>query len=336
MAEALAREVARLQLEVQSLQAQLQTRAAATKDLSLVPLVPKWSGKSKSISVQDFLDTIESAASVGKWTDEDMILIATLKLTDTARTFYIATPELHAADITWPSYKSIFLQRFKDTRTDQFHFCQLQSSRQRKDESPLDFTDRCKALARNIVPQVADPATQKIYNEQADRMLLASYAVGLLGTPVKQVRYALPGCLEEAVEIAVPVDQADQQDHRSSSFYTGKVERVSVRSPAPSDESSERARASRTVRLSGTSHTPEPDNAQHSRRPVSKHGRRCYECEGIGHLARDCPTRRSRRAVDGAQDGRRIEDTARSQRASIRDGQWKPQRPNRSVDQGIA
>jgi hypothetical protein len=49
-------------------------------------------------------------------------------------------------------------------------------------------------------------------------MLLASYAVGLLGTPGKQVRYALPGCLEEAIKTAVAVDQTDQLDHRSSSF----------------------------------------------------------------------------------------------------------------------
>jgi hypothetical protein len=115
-----------LQLEVQSLQAQLQTRAAATKDLSLVPLVPKWSGTPKSASVHEFFDAIESAASIGKWSSEDMMRIATLKLTDTARAFYNATPELHAADITWSSYKSLFLRRFKDVRADQFHFGQLQ------------------------------------------------------------------------------------------------------------------------------------------------------------------------------------------------------------------
>jgi hypothetical protein len=126
MEEALAREMARLQLEVQSLQAQLQT-----KDLSHVPLLSKWSGTSKSASVQEFFDAIESAASIRKWLSEDVIRIAT----QVDRTFYNATPELHAVDITWYSYKSLFLRRFKDIGADQFHFCQLQSSRQCRDES---------------------------------------------------------------------------------------------------------------------------------------------------------------------------------------------------------
>jgi hypothetical protein len=56
-------------------------------------------------------------------------------------------------------------------------------------------------------------------------MLLASYAAGLFGTPGRQVRYALPGSLEEAVKTVVAVDQAEQKDHHNSSFYTGKVDR---------------------------------------------------------------------------------------------------------------
>jgi predicted PolB exonuclease-like 3'-5' exonuclease len=137
MAEVLAREIAKLHHEVQSLQAQLQGRpAATTKDLSLVPLVPKWAGTSRSISVQEFFDTVIIVAVVVKWMRADKIRITTLKLTDTARTFYNTTSEFHAEDITWSSYKDIFLRRLKDTWTDQFHFCQLQTARQRKDESP--------------------------------------------------------------------------------------------------------------------------------------------------------------------------------------------------------
>jgi hypothetical protein len=200
----------------------------------------------------------------------------------------------------------------------------------------LDFADRCKALARNIVPQVADPAIQIIYDEQADRMLLASYAAGLLGTPGRQVRYALPGSLEEAIKIALAVDQADRQEHRNSSFYTARVDRGSDRTSSPSDGSSERARASRPARPGGTSRAPKSHGARTSRRPENKGGRRCYECGGIEHLARDSPTRRSRRTVGGAQDVRRREDSARSLRTPIRGEQRKPQGPNREMDQGNA
>jgi hypothetical protein len=41
--------------------------------------------------VHKFFDAIESAASIGNWSSEDMMRIATLKLTDKARTFYNAS-----------------------------------------------------------------------------------------------------------------------------------------------------------------------------------------------------------------------------------------------------
>ena len=44
----MAQQMARLQLEVQNLQAQLQSRPPFTKVLSLVALVPKWAGTDKA------------------------------------------------------------------------------------------------------------------------------------------------------------------------------------------------------------------------------------------------------------------------------------------------
>ena len=94
MAETLAQQMARLQLEVQNLQAQLHTRTPVTKDLSLVVLVPKCSGTDKAVPLHEFFETIESTAKIGNWTQEDMVRIATLKLTDVARAFYNGTLDL--------------------------------------------------------------------------------------------------------------------------------------------------------------------------------------------------------------------------------------------------
>ena len=56
MAETVAQQMASLQLEVQNLQAQLQTRTPVTKDLSLVALVPKWAGTDKAIPLHEFFE----------------------------------------------------------------------------------------------------------------------------------------------------------------------------------------------------------------------------------------------------------------------------------------
>jgi hypothetical protein len=161
MAVASAGPMSRLQAEIQNLQAQLQTRPPVTKDLSLVGMVPKWSGTDKAVPPYEFLEILESTALVGNWAQEDLIRIAAMRLTDVARIFYNGALELHGNDVTWTAFKNAFYQRFRDVRTDQFHFAQLQSAKQRKGESPQEFADRCRNLAYKTVPKVEDPVQQK-------------------------------------------------------------------------------------------------------------------------------------------------------------------------------
>ena len=87
-------------------------------------------------------------------------------------------------------FKSVLSQRFKDTHTDQQHFMQLQTARQKKNESPQQFADRYRALSQKIMCKTSDPVAQRIHRENAERMILASFVAGLMGPPGKQVRYA--------------------------------------------------------------------------------------------------------------------------------------------------
>ena len=129
------------------LQAQSQARTPITKDLSLVALVPKWSGTEKAISLNEFFETIESAGRLGNWLLEDRIRIATLKLTDVARAFYNGTSALHDQRLTCTAFKAAFHERFRDVRTDQYHYTLLHMTRKMKDESPEKFADTCRSLA---------------------------------------------------------------------------------------------------------------------------------------------------------------------------------------------
>jgi len=102
------------------------------KDLSLVSLVPKWSGLDSAVLIEEFFASTKGAAHIGKWEEPDQIRIAVLKLTDVPRLFYNGCPELHEKDVTWQRFKNVFSQRFKDTHTDQHHFMQVETSRQKK------------------------------------------------------------------------------------------------------------------------------------------------------------------------------------------------------------
>jgi hypothetical protein len=119
------------------------------KDLSLVALVPKWSGQESSVSLDEFFASIEGSARIGRWEDPDRIKIEVLKRAGSARIFYQGCPELHAEGLTWQKFKEAFRKRYKDVHTAHFHFMKLQTARQAKNEDPLEFADRRRCLAQN-------------------------------------------------------------------------------------------------------------------------------------------------------------------------------------------
>jgi hypothetical protein len=114
MTEEVEQQMARLQLQVRTMQAQLQSRQPATKDLSLVSLILKWSGNYKAVPLHEFFNAVEGSARVGNLSDINKLQIAVLKLTDTARAFYNASSVLQAPDITWTRFKKNFQTRFRE------------------------------------------------------------------------------------------------------------------------------------------------------------------------------------------------------------------------------
>jgi hypothetical protein len=62
----------------------------------------------------------------------DNFEIAVLELTDSAKRFYQGCTELHKPETTWQIFKDTFRQRYKDVRTDQYHYMMLHTARQAK------------------------------------------------------------------------------------------------------------------------------------------------------------------------------------------------------------
>jgi hypothetical protein len=153
----LQQEHAESKLEIQRLRESLSLGTPTVhKDMSLIFLIPKWPESETADPLEEFISSLEAAARVGRWQESDTLEVALLKITDSAKLFYNGCPELHTKDTTWQAFKSAFRERFKDARTAQYHFTNLQSARQRKNESPQEFADRCRALAQKIVRKVDD------------------------------------------------------------------------------------------------------------------------------------------------------------------------------------
>jgi hypothetical protein len=157
-------------------------------------------------------------AEMGNWSDRDKVSIPTMKLEEAACVFVEAAPEIRGREVSWAELKKALQQRFRDPRTDHFHFLQLVSFRQKIWESVLSFADRVRILGRKINPTSEDPAVQKACSDQADRMLLAAFNNGLGGNPGKHARYNLPTSLEDAIRFAVTVEKAEACRPKSDAF----------------------------------------------------------------------------------------------------------------------
>jgi hypothetical protein len=207
---------------------------------------------------------------VGNWSGADMVQFVVLKLTDAARAFYNGSLELRESNVTWATFKATFQRRFWDVRTDQYHFTQLQMARQRK-EMPQEFADTCRSLAHRTVSQVENPALQKLYHVQAERMLLASFTSGLIETPGRQVRFAMPKSVDWALKIAITVDQAELQERRNAAFY--------LRSQEAGFNSAARSHSRASRRDSGKTQTQHPAQIAHR-------GKVARDLEGTWGLAK--------------------------------------------------
>jgi hypothetical protein len=292
-----------------------------------------------SISLEEFFKSIEGSAAVGNWQDADKVQVAVLKLTDAARQFYDGCLDLHSADTTWSKFKSTFRHRIRDVHTDQYHFMNLQTARQGRNETLQEFADRCRALSQKIVCKVEDPLAQAIHYQNAERMLLANFISGLAGEPGRQVKYANPSTMEQALRIALSVDEAQKQGRFNETFYAKFENSVRLQSPSPSrsrhDERKPRHSADVKREVNDTlaqqynalrkSDKPTTSN---TRSTQTKAALRCYECEGVGRFARECPTRLKREENSTNSPGRR-NSSERSRRS--RSPEHKPSHSTRKA-----
>ena len=102
MAEARLRaELEESKVEIQRLKERLSGGLPTVhKDLSLVSLVPKWSGSDSGVPIEEFFASIEGAAQIGKWEEQDQIRIAVLKLTDALHNIHATAEPISLFDVS--------------------------------------------------------------------------------------------------------------------------------------------------------------------------------------------------------------------------------------------
>jgi hypothetical protein len=200
--------------------------ATATKDMWAANLVQLWKGDSNSIPVNDFFESVEDAAEMGRLTSKDKVRLARLKLRGAARSVYPAQPQLKADDVTYEDFRNALVNRFKDKHTDQYNCARLQNAVHDKNESPEAFLDRLRKWCQRTIQSSNNPVEQAVINREADRRLLAAFINGLIGTPGRKVKLQMPDTIDKALNMAIIATNADKEDRALQREDRGVNKRV--------------------------------------------------------------------------------------------------------------
>jgi hypothetical protein len=115
-------------------------------------------------------------------------------------------------DVEYADFKAIFVQRFKEKQTDQYHYTRLQNASQERDESPEMYLDRLRKLCQKTSQQTGNPVEQAILNREAEERLLAAFISGLRGVPGKHVRLKMPDTIDKALNMAIVATNVETSD----------------------------------------------------------------------------------------------------------------------------
>lgn len=276
----------------------MTTAPARAKDLTVSNLIESWNGEGP-VSATEFSNKIERAAKSGNWSDTDKVTVAVLKLTGAAALYLNSNDETTRDDITFQRLREIFIERFKVKHLDQFHYSALQNATQHRHETPEQFADRCRRLCALTIRQVADPAQQRIINEEADRRMLAAYTNGLFGNVGRQVRYRMPSTMTEAIQIATTVQEVELMEARkfqprpsndrvfSICFKCNKTGHVARDCRSKYDPSKPKVNTvNRPTKFSNSNNNYYNNSNLNVKRNLTNV--QCYACQKYGHYARYC------------------------------------------------
>jgi hypothetical protein len=329
MAEAVEMEI--LQAQMEELRDRLnalqigEDHRGPSKDVSLVAGIKEWTGESKGRPVHEFLTQIETLAKVSGWTSQDKALIVKAKLQGLALQFLQGREELGKDRCPYEVLKQALIERFSDKLPDQYYYTRLQEAVQERDEGAEEFGDRCRKMCQRTIRKVQDEETQRVINEEAERRLLAAYIHGLKGIVGQQVQFQMPSTMEQAVRLAVTVENAERHrqmkdgprkiftTRRDAKCYRcagiGHYARDCRREPdralpgwkSGGDQCGRRGggpcrepQVTRRDRDRDRGGSREQDSRRPTRPWVSSgdarsSGIQCIHCQEFGHLRRECP-----------------------------------------------
>ena len=252
--------------------------------------IPNYSGSGMDAEI--WLDLCDRAARTYNWAPERKSGAACLRLTEKALVWVDAQKKLGnpLEQLDWEGFKLIFLDRFKP-RDDTLKATEaIYDLRQKSTENVQDFFDRCcLAVEAKNKPGFTDEQRREPWYPDVRASDIFSFMCAGLSPTIRKVVMSSsdpPRSADDLRDKAVEAEAALQAQH--------SIAQLSLKREEDKDEDKDDNDQEKGIKDEKYDKLEQELNA-------IKQNFRCYVCNQLGHLARDCP--KKRQGQQGGQQG---------------------------------
>lgn len=264
----------------------------------LLTALDPFSGKPEE-DIKAYFASINRAATIGSWTDEQKLSIAKLLLKGEAAHFLEANPEINDGT-DFNEFMKKIVERYDPVDALSHALSTLMSTTQKPNETTDEFATRLRLVGKKTYRKGANDAEDKVRTAVLEENLLAQFMRGLKRNIRRQVLSRAPKTFKDAITIA-------RDEEQNLTIIEGQVRSIEVRSQPPAttqpatshfrprfSQQTPRSSAPRHVRFSTGRPRPTSGGPTEGGSRAPRQGA-CYGCGSQGHQIRDCRAKNNRR-----------------------------------------
>lgn len=280
----------------------------------LITVIENYYGENKPPTIESFLQQLEEVSKLGGWSEKSKVAIARIRMKGDAAEFMNANPHLRKLE-NWKTFKSALLTRFARQeplahKLQRFHECIQKSS-----ETVNEYVTRLKLAGNRTLKVTEDREENDMRAQLLEETMQAQFIRGLRQNIRRFVMSRNPASFDEAVTVAINEELNEMQSQeRKHSVYMVDADKqrsapIQTRANIPAQmrprdqvEGLPRTENRTGDQRRGSDWREKPASYNTRRVQWEKPGsddrdrqalqtsrqRRCYRCNEVGHLVRDC------------------------------------------------
>ena len=262
-----------------------------------LPSLPEFTGEdTRDDSFADWIERFEMVADLTRWTDAVKLKQLVLRLRGSAQGFYRTCTE--AQKRSYAALVTALSRRFTPVRIQALECSVFHERKQKSKESVDEYAQDLQRLFQKAYPKAA------LSSEDAQEMgqaVLSSQFVGGLSTDIKRKVAYLEGATFTELWLKARYEEARQKDLAN----TQREQPDTRRKQYQFRDDRERGKPQAMINLQPTSTNKTKSQQERLARSIC-----CYQCNQLGHIAKDCRAGSGRRTENAGVRGRQETRTA--------------------------